>query len=328
MIKNRLSYYLSFVLLLSTPLLVKGQAPAAHYDLMGMVLLDSVPAHSYSSYQCEVKLFEYVDSTGEYKFHSSETMSSFTGMYTFHNLPAGKYLVHASSQNTLDYFPTYYPDHAVWSEAQAITLVNGSNFSAHINMKPVDYIGHDNASISGNVSAIADSSNVSNVLIYLMDTVRNVLLYTQTDSLGNYIFDDLSFGTYLIHAEILNLPCDEIEVTLSPGQSTSVIRFVVGEEIVFTLPASIDVAINLEMRIYPNPVNNVLSIEIDDIKGNEAIVEIYNSFGQLVREISLDTESLRVRQQISFEDLRDGIYNVIVKVDNRPVSSGKIVKKR
>lgn len=58
--------------------------------------------------------------------------------------------------------------------------------------------------------------------------------------------------------------------------------------------------------LYPNPVKDVLYVQMLD--DSEAIVEIFNSFGQLVKQIS----SNAIRENISVEDLNSGVY--ILKV--------------
>lgn len=69
------------------------------------------------------------------------------------------------------------------------------------------------------------------------------------------------------------------------------------------------------VTIYPNPMNDVLNIELGD---NQSDVEVYNSLGQMVKRIEMMSGDVT----INVEDLNAGIY--FVKVNN---SVTKIVKK-
>jgi len=76
---------------------------------------------------------------------------------------------------------------------------------------------------------------------------------------------------------------------------------------------------NIDLTIYPNPVNNILNIS-----AKEQIVklEVYNSVGQLVK----DFEPISQQASISLEDLNSGIYFVRVYTQSG-ISSQKIIKK-
>ena len=63
--------------------------------------------------------------------------------------------------------------------------------------------------------------------------------------------------------------------------------------------------INNTLKIYPNPTNDFINIEIDEEHSNDFIVSIYNSLGIKVRETWNENT-------ISVEDLPSGIYFINV----------------
>ena len=69
------------------------------------------------------------------------------------------------------------------------------------------------------------------------------------------------------------------------------------------------------MSVYPNPVNNVLNVQLGD---NQSDVVIYNSLGQIVRRVDKVSGSV----QISVEDLNAGVY--FVKTENSVI---KVIKR-
>lgn len=69
------------------------------------------------------------------------------------------------------------------------------------------------------------------------------------------------------------------------------------------------------MKVYPNPVNDILNIETEtDIKS----VEIYNLQGQKIKTV--------LSKQLNVSDLAAGIYMVRVEDTNNAVQTKKIVK--
>lgn len=72
---------------------------------------------------------------------------------------------------------------------------------------------------------------------------------------------------------------------------------------------------NLKATLYPNPVNNILNIEIErEIKS----VEIYNMQGQKVLSSN--------QKQVNVSYLANGIYMVRVEDENNSIKTNKIVK--
>ena len=180
-------------------------------------------------------------------------------------------------------------------------------------------------------SAIDDNESTSMSLTIEVGQASNVSFYYKVSSENNYdklhfyidgtekanwsgdvswsyILYPLTAGTHTLKWEYTK------DVSLSSGSDCAWIDNVV-------LPAS-TIITNVEtvvekqnVTVYPNPVNNVMNIELGD---NQSDVMICNSLGQVVRRY----ENVSGNMQISVEDLNAGMY--FLKANGEVV---KIVKR-
>ena len=74
------------------------------------------------------------------------------------------------------------------------------------------------------------------------------------------------------------------------------------------LSSSIEIE-NNNLKLYPNPVTSVLTIELEKFEEN-AIVEITNTLGQVIRQKTLSSNII----ELSMDDLSSGIYLVKIKI--------------
>ena len=180
-------------------------------------------------------------------------------------------------------------------------------------------------------SAIQDGETTSLFISVVVGTESEISFYYKVSSENNY--DKLHF---LIDGTEKNNWSGDISWTqasynLTPGthelrwEYTKDVSLSTGEDCAWidnvVFPAStiiLDVQEVVEKQnvaIYPNPVNNVLNINLGE---NQSDVVIYNSLGQVVRRI--ETASGDV--QVNVEDLKAGVY--FVKVNGEVT---KVVKR-
>ena len=91
------------------------------------------------------------------------------------------------------------------------------------------------------------------------------------------------------------------DVSLSTGSDCAWI-----DNVVFppsTIITSVETAVENTVAVYPNPMNDVLNIELGD---NQSDVVIFNSLGQVVRRY----ENMSGDMQINVADLKSGMYFV------------------
>ncbi|PQB03937.1 spondin domain-containing protein [Aureitalea marina] len=111
-----------------------------------------------------------------------------------------------------------------------------------------------------------------------------------------------------------------------PAEPISSLQAVVpfSNEKIGTLTVSLNTILDLDdtqtkaVRLYPNPVTDVLRISGSNIRE----VEIYNALGSLIRSVRADN----AEQVISMEDDPAGLYLVRLTTNDNRVSTHKIIK--
>ncbi|MGB1040510.1 MAG: S8/S53 family peptidase [Flavobacteriales bacterium] len=77
----------------------------------------------------------------------------------------------------------------------------------------------------------------------------------------------------------------------------------------------------LKIQIYPNPANELLTINTSEILYS---IQIYTSTGKLVKSINL--KSVNLSNQLSLHDLNKGIYLLKIMAEDGRVATKKIIK--
>ena len=72
------------------------------------------------------------------------------------------------------------------------------------------------------------------------------------------------------------------------------------------------------VRIYPNPANDIITVENTSLLNKETIISIYNMQGQLM----LQKDIQQAKTEINISELHSGMYYIKVKT-----KKGTIVKK-
>ena len=93
----------------------------------------------------------------------------------------------------------------------------------------------------------------------------------------------------------------------------------------YTNTKTVRVDIDLdEYTMYPNPASNELFFNLKPFVGKEATIQIINNVGVLEKSITIDKiESEKFA--VSLNDMTNGIYLVLLKVDGMPLVNEKLV---
>jgi len=75
------------------------------------------------------------------------------------------------------------------------------------------------------------------------------------------------------------------------------------------------------LRIFPNPVKDILSLEMD--KNVMGVLEIFNSQGRIVLQKDIQSES---DLQVDVDDLPSGFY-ILTVISSEDIYFGKFLKK-
>lgn len=72
---------------------------------------------------------------------------------------------------------------------------------------------------------------------------------------------------------------------------------------------TIELGEDIHLKLYPNPVNSILTVELDKFEDN-SIVEITNTLGQVLKQETISSSLV----EVSMDDLNSGIYLVKITV--------------
>lgn len=196
------------------------------------------------------------------------------------SLVRGSLLVKAfltpAASNYSSYLPTYYTSSLIWSGATAVSST--SSVTVNIALTPgtnpggPGFIGGYVIFGANKTTAVGDPSPGRQII--LTDNANNAIAYAISDASGHFMFNNLAYGTYKIFGDVLGKNSTPLSVTINattPG--ISIVKF---EDKVLTFNASLATSVGSvsaalkDIRVYPNPVNNVLNIAgLENIKGDK-----------------------------------------------------------
>ncbi len=289
---------------IDTTISVSGTTPT-NYSVSGSIMANNTPltAGTVSLFNNSVVI--------------ATTSIDSNGGYSFYNVASGSYLVLATpSASVLSSFAaTYYGDVIFWSTATTLT-VNSNQTGININLVAIPATP-GTGSISGNVGT-GSKSSVENLKVYLTDDNNNNALVssTLTDVSGDYNFANIADGTFKIWVEISGKTATPITVTLSNGSSNSSNNdFIVNSNTIVPKPTSItNNNIDGEIKLYPNPVTDVLNIEMNIEQTSVYDFNIYSISGQLIYTQQSTVNAGISLIRINTNNLPQGTY--IIKMEN------------
>lgn len=293
--------------------------------IKGQVTLNSMPFHS------GITLFR------------KNTDSTFTVTYTGLTDNSGNYsyTVHKPislivRSNDFNQVATYYTQTYLWSLANQIditkdTTINNVNISI---LQCSPQTGND--SISGAIYSY--NGNPKSFIHILLVTINDqIVSYTQSDTLGNYYFGNVSKGIYKILVDSAGAYMnsyytivDTVNIKNSPlpltGRSFTHYDYTFGNDHKIYENNSVTSVNQNEnsstsVVIYPNPTNGFFIIQANS-KKLAANIQIHNVLGEIVLQSAISSQ----QTTIDISTQPSGIY--FLKITNQDGSSAvkKIIK--
>ncbi len=252
----------------------------------------------------------------------SWTNSSAIGQ--FNDVQPGHYLIKAAllpgSNGYADHLPTYYGNSLLWSDATTYTysgLVSVNNWpqQAHILLTPGQnpggpgFIGglvSDGANFTGGGGEHrGEGDPVGGISIVLTLPDGTPVAHATTDANGQYSFPNLAWGTYVLTIDVPGLTPVSTTVTIGPGQpSAANVDFKIDDDSA-VVSATDDLGAAGFVKIFPNPVRDVLWVESVD----NAALTLTNATGQVLRQLNSSSQ----RTQVTVADLPSGMYFLTVR---------------
>jgi hypothetical protein len=260
-----------------------------------------------------------------------------SGSFTFSDLFAGEYLFYAVNDTSTSspFLPAYHPNQARWENAYVHQLI-GDIFEIDIRLPGVALqLPVGEGRISGNfllpklVSGALDSycqpwfedagetlctSGLSNVTVLLFGAGgKNIYRYTLTGVGGQFSFDHLPFGNYLLEVEIAGYHSETSEIIILNPENPSVEGVLLNieplQKIGIYIPAQPEQG--KAFTIFPNPSSSVIHVESASFEDDERFhLAIYNVHGQMALKTEVKTVSNKI--SINISNLRNGVYHAMI----------------
>ncbi len=270
---------------------------------------------------------------GVNNFYTAETMIDSAGTYNFGNVPAGSYYIYAmltpGSPAFFDYMPTYYTNSLTWQGATIVTTGEPNGWYP-ISLVSSSTYGVGNASISGTISmggTFKSGTPAANVEIILFNSTGLPIAYTFSNNEGAFSFSNLPYGEYTVQAEMTGKTTEAMVVILSDGSSSANIIFVVNENSISVLGENELDKPTLEAgNPYPNPVGELLYLDLSSLTSTKVIAEIIDLQGRIIRSEDLITSLGGNRISIATGDLIKGMYLLRITAEGRETVLRKFVK--
>lgn len=257
-----------------------------------------------------------------------DTVALDSGIYHFEIASGVKYTVLAmldpSDPEVLDFFPSYLGEVVYWEESDTILL--DSNISnLDINLVEVDNGGSGSGRISGTIENGIFSTGFSNnpvndQNVILKGVGNSIHKFIRTDSDGNFEFPNLAFGNYSVSVEIPGVNSAEKNTSLNSSNSDYYISFIYDDLGIRVVLGSEEMISEL-VKIYPNPANDYLIIDLKQQVNDNAELKLFNTNGTLIKNLKFTDEYFR----LEIAGLQKGVYILKIVSDKRLIE-GKLIK--
>jgi len=243
--------------------------------------------------------------------------------------PLMLYYVQAELSDASSYFgqymPTYHISALTWEYAMPILPV--FSWPADIFMIPANGNDGGPGAITGNVTSLGARSKMSGIQIMLMDETMEPLTYTTTDENGMFEIDNLAFGTYVVHAEMIGVYSTQAIIILSDENQESEVNFIVdGNYATLSVSEIQNPNVSGIGEVYPNPVTDRAAIDIELKESITITIKVYNQLGQVIHEDLQGLHKGANKIEISTLNLEAGFYLLNISSDQGDFISKKMFK--
>lgn len=299
-----------------------GDAPANNI-IAGLVLAGNAPAE-----QGIVMLF------GASNNYINTAILDSAGTYNFGGVPAGPYYLYAmltpGAAGSDIYLPTYYANSLTWQGATLVTTGEPNGWYP-INLVSSMSWSQGNGSISGAINWSGTfktgGTPAANVEIVLFNSTGLPIAYTFSNSEGTFEFNSLPYGEYIIHAEMAGKTTQNAVVILSDGSANASVNFIVTETAINTLGNQTIGSPKLQAGDpYPNPVGDVLYLELNSSVSGIVIADIVDLQGRILSSENISLTGGNNRISIDAANLKKGIYLIRISSEGYQPLQRKFIR--
>lgn len=205
-----------------------------------------------------------------------------------------------------NFLPTYHQMEAQWQQANMVAM-NTNYHSANVSLLGAN-LGNMTGpgGINGTVMQPGSRTTgaAAGILVVLMDDQQQELGFTRTGNDGSYAFGDIPLGTYQLRIEYPGLPSALALVELNAANPTAAgIHFQIQAGGISTF---VDENPLESSKIYPNPVADMLYIQLEEGVTAPLLVEIFDASGRKI--MTQQFQAGQQHMQLSTEALPAGFY--------------------
>lgn len=247
------------------------------------------------------------------------------GVYYFTLVPEGNYYILAIPFDSNGYLPTYFGDVLTWQQATLITLGTPSN-PYNINLLPAGVMASGPGSASGliNLSRLK-STFVDKVNMLLKDDQGEAIGFTRVNEDGSFDFSEMAFGTYYLYPEMPGITSDQIAITLTAEKPHAEVNMTFNGNKITGFSDETDILTG--WSVYPNPVDDALTLSIDLKQSSAVQLGIYTLAGQQVYQMQASLTAGRNQVSINPSHLQAGMYLLKVMSNDGIRIVTKVIKK-
>ncbi|MEI6435797.1 MAG: PKD domain-containing protein [Bacteroidota bacterium] len=248
------------------------------------------------------------------------------GVYYFTMVPDGNYYILAMPFDSNGYLPTYYGNTISWEQATQIILGTENN-PYNINLVQSDQMTPGPGSTSGQINmGDVNSSLLDKINMILMNDQSAPIGFTQVSTSGVFNFPTLAYGTYYLHPEMPGVSGDVVKFTLTAEKPhADVVMTFTGNKI---LGLQDEQSLVNQWSVFPNPVNDHLTINLDLKQDIQVVVEIHNLTGKVMTSKSVVLQNGNNSISLSTSNLPVGLYMLRVSSKEGVNINTKLVKIR
>ena len=259
------------------------------------------------------------------------------GTFKFDKLMAGNYYMYAvpDTSNIDNTIPGYYANNRRWQSAYVLP-VNTYVYDVDIYLSSVDFdlpigdgsiSGHMEIPIASGAKSMFNSDiycmswfdtgysnfcngGLSNNTVLLFNHNRDKLLdFTLTDELGNFYFNKLPYGDYVVDAEkagLLTIASPVITLYPEHNNETGVVVEISQENLKISVDN--DSPNDFNPTVYPNPASTEINIPYLNPYLLVSQLEVYDLFGNRVLSYNIPVEKVSSTIKLNINDLTSGLY--------------------
>lgn len=213
------------------------------------------------------------------------------------------------SGNAANFVPTYFGNATTWSAANTFALGGGNTVVMSIALQTAGGTGGGGGSAGGGVNQgglpVTGNTGMAGVQLQLHNLQGQVLRAVHTNAQGIYSMNNLTFGNYKMHVEMMGMPFNAYPFTLSSSNPNAQLHFTVNQTGIAASLVESGVRID---GVYPNPATDVLNISLSSKRLQQVELNLLDITGRSLRSEAVLMGEGESIHRLVLDGIPAGIY--------------------